>query len=115
MCRPPSATPTGRYLGVAHVQRLLREPPSELVSGVVDDDLDPLRPDAPAAEVTRYLATYDLVAAAVVDENDWLVGAVTLDDVLDHLLSDDWWERVRRGLLRDLPPGVPARLLAGRV
>src|SRR5215218_7952984 len=27
VCRPPSATPTGRYLGLAHIQRLLREPP----------------------------------------------------------------------------------------
>ena len=48
VCRPPSATPTGRYLGLAHIQRLLREPPSSLVSGVLDD-LDPLRPEAPLA------------------------------------------------------------------
>jgi flagellar motility protein MotE (MotC chaperone)/sporulation protein YlmC with PRC-barrel domain len=93
VCRPPSETPTGRYLGVAHVQRLLREPPSALVSGVVDDDLEPMRPETGLAEVTRYLATYDLVAAAVVDEADRLVGAVTVDDVLDHLLPEDWRER----------------------
>jgi flagellar motility protein MotE (MotC chaperone)/sporulation protein YlmC with PRC-barrel domain len=92
VCRPPSETPTGRYLGVAHIQRLLREPPSALVSGVLDD-LVPLRPDTPIAEVTRYLATYDLVAAAVVDEHDRLVGSVTVDDVLDHLLPEDWRER----------------------
>jgi Mg/Co/Ni transporter MgtE len=93
VCRPPSATPTGRYLGLAHVQRLLREPPSALVSGVVDDDLAPVRPETELAELTRYLATYDLVAAAVVDESDRLVGAVTVDDVLDHLLPEDWRER----------------------
>jgi flagellar motility protein MotE (MotC chaperone)/sporulation protein YlmC with PRC-barrel domain len=93
VCRPPSETPTGRYLGVAHIQRLLREPPSALVSGVVDDDLDPLRPDTSLTEVTRYLATYNLVSGAVVDENDRLVGAVTVDDVLDHLLPEDWRER----------------------
>ena len=93
VCRPPSQTPTGRYLGVAHVQRLLREPPSALVSGVVDDDLAPLRPETHLSQLTRYLATYDLVAAAVVDESDRLVGAVTVDDVLDHLLPEDWRER----------------------
>ena len=93
VCRPPSATPTGRYLGVAHIQRMLREPPSALVSGVVDGDLTPLRPDMSTSEVTRYLATYDLVAAAVVDANDRLIGAVTVDDVLDHLLPDDWRDR----------------------
>jgi flagellar motility protein MotE (MotC chaperone)/sporulation protein YlmC with PRC-barrel domain len=93
VCRPPSQTPTGRYLGVAHVQRLLREPPSALVSGVVDDDLEPVRPETELSQLTRYLATYDLVAAAVVDESDRLVGAVTVDDVLDHLLPEDWRER----------------------
>jgi CBS domain-containing protein len=96
VCRPPSATPTGRYLGLAHIQRLLREPPSTLVSGVLDD-LEPLRPEAPLAEVTRYFATYNLVAAPVVDAQGRLVGAVSVDDVLDHLLPDDWRERSRRG------------------
>ena len=56
-------------------------------------DLQPLRPETELAELTRYLATYDLVAAAVVDESDRLVGAVTVDDVLDHLLPDDWRDR----------------------
>ncbi len=96
VCRPPSATPTGRYLGLAHIQRLLREPPSTLVSGALDD-LEPLRPEAPLAEVTRYFATYNLVAAPVVDEQGRLVGAVSVDDVLDHLLPEDWRERARRG------------------
>jgi Mg/Co/Ni transporter MgtE len=96
VCRPPSATPTGRYLGLAHIQRLLREPPSTLVSGVLDD-LEPLHPETPLAEVTRYFATYNLVAAPVVDDKGRLVGAVSVDDVLDHLLPDDWRERARRG------------------
>ena len=94
VCRPPSETPTGRYLGVAHVQRLLREPPSALVSGVVDDDLEPLRPETELSELTRYLATYDLVAARRwwTRRTGWS-GAVTVDDVLDHLLPEDWRER----------------------
>ncbi|MGY1697637.1 magnesium transporter MgtE N-terminal domain-containing protein [Geodermatophilus sp. SYSU D00814] len=96
VCRPPSATPTGRYLGLAHIQRLLREPPSALVSGVLDD-LEPLQPEAPLAEVTRYFATYNLVAAPVVDDRGRLVGAVSVDDVLDHLLPENWRERARRG------------------
>ena len=34
VARPPQATPTGRYLGCVHTQRLLREPPFELVAGI---------------------------------------------------------------------------------
>ncbi len=60
---------------------------------MVDDDLEPVRPETELSQLTRYLATYDLVAAAVVDETDRLVGAVTVDDVLDHLLPEDWRER----------------------
>ncbi|HYQ61653.1 magnesium transporter MgtE N-terminal domain-containing protein [Actinophytocola sp.] len=92
VCRPPSATPTGRYIGCVHVQRLLREPPSELVASVVDSELARLSPAASLNEVTRYFATYDLVCAPVVDENEHLLGAVTVDDVLDHLLPTGWRE-----------------------
>jgi Mg/Co/Ni transporter MgtE len=91
--RPPQATPTGRFLGVAHFQRLLREPPSSLVSGVLDDGIDPLTPESTLQEVTRHLATYNLVAVPVVDENDRLLGAVSVDDVIDHLLPEDWRDR----------------------
>ncbi len=88
--RAPFETPTGKYLGVAHFQRLLREPPSSLVSAVLDDALEPIGPEAPLSQVTRYFATYNLVAIPVVDENDHLLGAVTVDDVIDHMLPDNW-------------------------
>jgi Mg/Co/Ni transporter MgtE len=90
--RPPNETPTGRYLGTVHFQRLLREPPSALVSGIVDAELTALRPSQQLTEVAGLLATYNLVAAAVVDESGHLLGAVTIDDVLDHLLPTDWRE-----------------------
>ncbi|MEV6031166.1 CBS domain-containing protein [Nonomuraea sp. NPDC052116] len=92
VARPPTETPTGTYLGVSHFQRLLREPPSTLLGGVIDPSIDPIRPDFTLRAVTRYLANYNLVAAPVVDELGRLVGAVTVDDVLDHILPEDWRE-----------------------
>jgi Mg/Co/Ni transporter MgtE len=90
VARPPLDAPTGRFVGGVHIQRLLREPPSELAARFVDPLLEPLPPDADIAVVSRYFATYDLVCAPVVDEDQRLLGAVTVDDVLDHLLPDDW-------------------------
>lgn len=98
VCRPPLETPTGRLLGMAHIQRLLREPPSTLVAGVVDNDTDPLRPEATLEDVAIFLATYNLVAAPVVDEDGRLLGTVTVDDLLDHLLPVGWRDqRAGRG------------------
>ncbi|MGA8115397.1 MAG: CBS domain-containing protein [Actinocatenispora sp.] len=93
VCRAPGATPTGRFLGMVHFQRLLREPPAGLVGGLVTGDLDPVAPETPIADVHRRMATYDLMAMPVVDQSDRLVGAVTVDDVLDHLLPPDWRDR----------------------
>lgn len=91
--RPPTETPTGKFLGTAHFQRLLREPPSTLLGKVLDVSVDPIGPDLTVLEVARYLATYNLVAVPVVDDLGRLIGAVTVDDVLDHMLPKDWRER----------------------
>ncbi|MCA1217720.1 magnesium transporter MgtE N-terminal domain-containing protein [Streptomyces sp. 8L] len=98
VCRSPEDTPTGKYLGTVHFQRLLREPPFTMVGAVVDSDLPPLAPDTPLSAVTAHLAAYNMVSAAVVDASGALLGAVTVDDVLDHLLPDDWRETGFHGL-----------------
>jgi Mg/Co/Ni transporter MgtE len=92
VCRPPDETPTGKYLGTVHFQRLLRDPPYTLVSSIIDDDLQTLAPDSALPVVAGFFAAYDMVAAPVVDEAGALLGAVTVDDVLDHMLPDDWRE-----------------------
>ena len=96
VCRQPTETPTGKYLGVCHFQRLLREPPSSLVSALLDTSLEPMRPDTPLSVLTRSFAAYNLVALPVVDETGSLVGAVTFDDLVDHMLPQGW---------RELPDG----------
>lgn len=90
VCRSPLETPTGRYVGGVHFQRLLREPPSTLVSALLDSDLEPLQAATKLHIVSRYFATYNLVNAPVLDSERRLLGAVTVDDVLDHVLPPDW-------------------------
>ncbi len=87
---PPYEPPTGRFLGMVHFQRMLRYPPNERLGTLIDPSLDPVRADTSAAEVSRILASYNLVSVPVVDESYRLVGVVTIDDVLDYLLPDDW-------------------------
>ncbi|MEV8311243.1 CBS domain-containing protein [Streptomyces flavidovirens] len=109
VCRPPDETPTGKYLGTVHFQRLLREPPFTLVSSVVESDLPPLSPGTPLPAVTSYLAAYNMIAAPVVDAGGSLLGAVTVDDVLDHLLPDDW----RETEFHEPPPQTPGAVRGG--
>ncbi|MEV8272549.1 CBS domain-containing protein [Microbacterium sp. NPDC077184] len=87
---PPYETPTGRFLGTVHFQRMLRYPPHERLGAIIDDTLEPISAIASAAEVARMLASYNLVSVPVIDQARRLVGAVSIDDVLDHLLPDDW-------------------------
>ena len=61
-----------------------------MVATMMDETLEPLHTSTPLAQVSRYFATYNLVVAPVVNDSGQLVGAVTVDDVLDHMLPDDW-------------------------
>ncbi|KRC91863.1 MULTISPECIES: magnesium transporter MgtE N-terminal domain-containing protein [Intrasporangiaceae] len=92
VCRPPLEAPTGRYLGLVHIQRLLREPPHGAVGSIIDKEIEPVVATASLETVTRTLATYNLVSLPVVDDDGRLIGAVTVDDVLDHILPEDWRE-----------------------
>lgn len=98
--RPPHDTPTGKLLGVVHIQRLLREPPHEPIGGILDKAIDSVSDSASLAFVTRQLAAYNLVALPVTDSDGRLLGGISVDDVLDHLLPDDWRQR------DDLPEDV---------
>jgi CBS domain-containing protein len=88
--RQPLETPTGRFIGTVHYQRLLREPPSTLLGSIVDTHSRGVTPDASLHEVSSHLASYNMLSLPVVDANNRLLGAITVDDVLDHLLPDNW-------------------------
>lgn len=94
VCEPPSETPTGRYLGMVGFQRLMREAPSNPVKGCIQDNSS-VAPDLSERAVAERLAAYNLIAVAVCDAAGRLVGAVTVDDVLDRVLPADWrrWRR----------------------
>jgi CBS domain-containing protein len=93
VCRAPLETPTGRLIGVVHLQQLLREPPALNLGLIVDATETAVSPETGLNEVVKNLANYNLIALPVVDEHNRLLGAVTVDDVLDHLLPENWRNR----------------------
>ena len=94
---PPTETPTGRYLGWVNFQRLLREPPGNPVGDCIEGDPVAVAPDLSELEVARRLAAYDAIAVPVCDAAGRLVGAVTVDDVLDRVLPVGWRAPVSGG------------------
>ena len=85
----PHYPPTGTYLGVVHFQRLLRERPSLSLKQCLDNEptIDPMLTDR---DVAKRLASYNMLAVGVCDSNGRLLGAVTVDVVLDNALPADW-------------------------
>ena len=89
VCEPPLTTPTGAYLGRVGFQRLLRQPPSSPIGQCIEERTF-VRPELPESDVATHLAAYNLVGLAVCDASGRLLGAVTVDDVLDRLLPVGW-------------------------
>ena len=89
VCEPPAMTPTGRYLGSIGFQRLLRRAPSIQAGDCIETSVF-VRPDLAEQELAARMATYNLVSVAVCDDEGRLLGAVTVDDVLDRVLPADW-------------------------
>jgi len=91
---PPLSVPTGRFLGTVGFQRLLRHPPSETLGDIIPERSEVVAPDLSALAVAGRLAAYDMVAVPVCDSSRHLVGVVTIDDVMDHLLPAGWRRRL---------------------
>jgi len=94
VCRPPYKPPTGKYLGVVHFQRLLREAPGMELGRCLENE-PTIKPDISDREVAERLASYNMLAVGVCDEADRLLGAITVDDVLDRTLPAGWRQRRR--------------------
>lgn len=93
--QPPYKAPTGTYLGVVHLQRLLREPPSTELGQCLSKE-PTVTAEVSDREVAEFLASYNLLAVGVCDAAGRLIGAITVDDVLDRMLPADWRQRRRQ-------------------
>jgi magnesium transporter len=82
-------------VGVVSLRRLLLVPPSTPLKRIMTTDLISARVDMDQEEVARLVASYNLLAIPVVDEENKLVGVITVDDVID-VIKDEATEDVYR-------------------
>jgi magnesium transporter len=73
----------GEFLGELPLSSLLTQQPEVFVSAVMVRDVTHVSPNLPQKELAKLFRDYDLVSVAVVDEDNKLIGRVTVDDVVD--------------------------------
>jgi len=76
-------TRRGEYEGCLFITTLLTADPEDNVSALLDTQLPAINAATPAADVALLFENYDLVSAAVVDDEGMLLGRITIDDVVD--------------------------------
>lgn len=84
-----------RLLGVLSLRELIISPPDQPVREFMNTHLARARVDADDEEVAQIIAKYDLLALPVVDEEEHLLGTVTITDAVDVLMREDWKKRLR--------------------
>ncbi len=72
-----------RLKGVVSIRDLLSANPAALVTEVMDDDLVYVYAKTPQGEVANLISKYDYVAIPVVNDQQQILGVVTVDDVMD--------------------------------
>jgi magnesium transporter len=104
-------------VGVVSLRRLLLVPPDTPLKRIMTTDVYSARVDTDQEEVAQQVASYNLLAIPVVDEENKLAGVVTVDDVID-VIKDEATEDVYRMAGVSIDDGVltpPAESLRRRV
>ncbi len=80
--------PTGKLLGVLSLRELVLNKSSRPASEVMNDNVVTIGPHDDQEEVARQIAKYGFIALPVVDENQRLLGIVTVDDMVDVVVQE---------------------------
>jgi CBS domain-containing protein len=83
----------GRLCGVVRLVTLLQSDPARTLGQVCDDDPVRIGADTDVVDVAVLMSDYNLITIPVVDENRVMIGLITVDDVLEATLPDDWRRR----------------------
>lgn len=76
------------YFGSVFLSRLLTLDPNQSIAQILSTDIQPIPADTPSEEVVWEFENRDLLSAPVVDENNRLVGRITIDDIVDVIRDE---------------------------
>lgn len=79
---------SSRVVGVVSLRELLAADSARRLNEIMEDNVVACRPDMDQEEVARLISRYDLLALPVLDDEDHLLGIVTVDDVIDVLVAE---------------------------
>jgi Mg/Co/Ni transporter MgtE len=97
-------TDADHLVGAIDLPALLQANPASRIEEVADPDPVRVRADADVTEVAVRMTDFNLVALPVVDDDDRLLGVITVDDLLEVTIPDDWWDRVEDSIEPKRPP-----------
>jgi sporulation protein YlmC with PRC-barrel domain len=83
----------GRLCGVARLVTLVQSEPEMPLREIYDDDPVRVGADTDVVDVAVLMSDYNLITIPVVDERRKMIGVITVDDVLEVTLPDDWRRR----------------------
>jgi CBS domain-containing protein len=89
----------GRLVAALSLAELVREDQERKVSELADSSIPSVSPEAEVPEVARLMSDYNLIAMPVLDADGKPVGVISVDDVLELLVPEEW--RRRAGAARD--------------
>jgi magnesium transporter len=77
-----------QYLGRVPLATLVTADPDAPINRVMDTEVAPIRAETTSEDVAKHFADHDLISAPVVDENNVLLGRITVDDVVDVIREE---------------------------
>ncbi len=83
----------GRLCGVVRLVGLVQSDPAALLRDIYDDDPVRVGADTDVVDVAVLMSDYNLITIPVVDERRQMIGVITVDDVLEVTLPEDWRRR----------------------
>lgn len=91
-----------RLIGVLSLRDLLRQSPQTRLDEFMETEVITVSPETDQEIVARTVAHYDFLAIPVVDENQTMLGIITVDDIIDVLTEENTEDMLRFGAVESV-------------